>query len=68
MDAQAEAPPQMAQDSKDDALWSSYKVSEMIRDFTPQEIAVAKSASYSYLMLLETIAMIRKHRKRGGHI
>lgn len=63
MDAQAQKAEEMEEAGKDDAIWSSYKVSEMIRGFTPQELAVARSASYSYLTLLETIAMIRRHRK-----
>lgn len=68
MDAKIAPSEKMEEARTDDSIISSYKVPEMIRDFTEEEYAMVRAASRSYLLVLETIAFIRKHRKESGHI
>jgi len=48
-------------------VYSSWKIQQLVWDFTPEELSMVKAVKDSYLHMLEAIAQIRKHRKRGDH-
>lgn len=48
---------------KEKNLFSSYKIQQLLLGFSPEEILLVKNVEGSYLLMLEAIALIRKHRK-----